>query len=105
MRPMQVPSLTPLQSKARDHLYHTTKEPRLRARAQMALLSVEQGLKLPQSAAMVRESEATVWRWLKRYLAEGMEACRMRHALAAPCRSRRPIGACCSPPCADGHEA
>jgi transposase len=39
----------------------------------MVLLSVEQGLKVPQMAAIVRESEATVLRWLKRYQAEGLE--------------------------------
>ena len=39
----------------------------------MVLLSVEQGLKVPQIAASVRESEATVLRWLKRYRAEGIE--------------------------------
>jgi transposase len=39
----------------------------------MVLLSVEQGLKVPQIAAIVRESESTVLRWLKRYLAEGIE--------------------------------
>jgi transposase len=55
-----------------DHLYRTTKEPRLRTRAQMVLLSAEQRLKIPQIAAIVRESEATVGRWLKRYLAEGL---------------------------------
>jgi transposase len=55
-----------------DHLYRTTKEPRLRTRAQMVVLSVEQGLKVPQLAAIVRESEATVLRWLKRSLAEGI---------------------------------
>jgi transposase len=62
-----------MQTKELDHLYRTTKEPRLRTRAQMVLLSVEQGLKVPQIAAIVRESEATVLRWLKRYLAEGIE--------------------------------
>jgi transposase len=39
----------------------------------MVLLSVEQGLKVPQIAAIVRASEATVLRWLKRYLSEGIE--------------------------------
>jgi transposase len=39
----------------------------------MVLLSVEQGLKVPQIAAIVREREAMVLRWLKRYLAEGIE--------------------------------
>jgi transposase len=39
----------------------------------MILLSAEQGLKVPQIARIVRESEATVLRWLKRYRAEGLE--------------------------------
>jgi transposase len=62
-----------LRGKALDHLYRTTGEPRLRTRARKVLLSVEQGLKVAQIAATVRESEATVLRWLKRYLAEGLE--------------------------------
>jgi transposase len=60
-------------TKARDHLYRTTKDPRRRTHAQMVLLSVEQGLKVPQIAAIVRESAATVLRWLKRYRAAGLE--------------------------------
>jgi transposase len=39
----------------------------------MIFLAGEQGLKVPQIAAIVRESEAMVLRWLKRYLAEGLE--------------------------------
>jgi transposase len=62
-----------MQNKKLDQLYRTTKDPRLRTRTQMVLLSVEQGLKVPQIAAIVRESEATVLRWLKRYVAEGIE--------------------------------
>jgi transposase len=73
MRPLQVPPLTPVQRKELDALYRTTKAPRLRTRAQMVLLSAEQGLKVPQIAVIVRESEATVLRWLKRYRAEGLE--------------------------------
>jgi transposase len=60
-----------MQSQELDQLYRTTKDPRLRTRAQMIFLAAEQGLKVPQIAAIVRESEATVLRWLKRYLAEG----------------------------------
>jgi transposase len=70
---MHIPSLTALQSTELDHLERTPQDPRLRTRAQMGLLSVEQGLKGPQIAASVRESEATVFRWLTRYLAEGLE--------------------------------
>ena len=38
----------------------------------MILLSAEQALKAPQIALIVRESERTVQRWLKRYQAEGI---------------------------------
>ncbi len=65
--------MTPTQREQLDRLYRTTKAPRLRTRAQMILLAAEQGFKVLQIAAIVRESEATVLRWLKRYLAEGIE--------------------------------
>jgi transposase len=65
--------LTPVQHKELDHLYRATKDPRLRTRAQMSLLAAEQGLQVLQIARIVREREATVLRWLKRYLAEGIE--------------------------------
>jgi transposase len=45
----------------------------MRTRAQMILLAAEQGFKVLQIAAIVRESEATVLRWLKRSRAEGLE--------------------------------
>jgi transposase len=73
MKPIQLPPLTSAQNAELDRLYRTTKAPRLRTRAQMVLLSAEQGLKVPQIAAIVRESDATVLRWLKRYRAEGLE--------------------------------
>ena len=62
-----------MQREPLDRFYRTTKVPRLRTRAQMILLAAEQGLKVHQIAVIVRESEATVLRWLKRYLAEGIE--------------------------------
>ncbi len=39
----------------------------------MVLLSAEQGLKAEEIAQIVRESQVTVLRWLKRYLAERIE--------------------------------
>jgi transposase len=39
----------------------------------MVLLSAEQQLTAPSIAPIVRESAPTVWRWLKRYAAEGVE--------------------------------
>jgi transposase len=73
MRPISIPPLTPTQHEQLDRLYRTTQVPRLRTRAQMILLAAEQGLKVPQIARIVRESEATVLRWLTRYRAEGLE--------------------------------
>jgi transposase-like protein len=73
MRPIQRPPITPTPREQLDRLYRTTKAPRLRTRAQMILLAAEQGFKVLQIAAIVRESEATVLRWLKRYRAEGIE--------------------------------
>jgi transposase len=65
--------MTSRETEQLDRLYRTTKVPRLRTRAQRILLAAEQGLKVPQIARIVRESEATVLRWLKRYRAEGIE--------------------------------
>lgn len=65
--------MTRTQREQLDRLYRTTKVVRRRTRAQRILLAAEQGLKVPQIAAIVRESEATVVRWLKRYVAEDIE--------------------------------
>jgi transposase len=73
MRPLRLPPIAPRQHAPLDRRYRTTKVPRLRTRAQMILLAAEQGFKGPQIAAIVREREATVLRWLKRDLAAGLE--------------------------------
>ena len=73
MKATYVPPLTKQQLAELDELYRTTKTPRLRTRAQMVLLSAEQGLQVGEIAEIVRESEATVLRWIKRYIAEGVE--------------------------------
>lgn len=73
MKPIYILPLDDIQRDALDKLYRTTKDPRLRTRVQMILLSAEQKRKAPEIAGIVRESEATVLRWLKRYRAEGME--------------------------------
>jgi transposase len=73
IRPLHLPPMTPTQREPLDRLYHTTKVPRLRTRAQMVLLAAEPGRKVLQMARIVRASEATVLRWLKRDLAEGLE--------------------------------
>jgi transposase len=70
---IQVPPLTKEQLAELEELYHKTNTPRYRTRAQMVLLSAEKGLKAEEIAPIVRESYITVLRWLKRYLAEGVE--------------------------------
>ena len=84
MQPIRVPPLTDQQRQALDELYHKSKDPRLRTRAQMVFLSAEQRLTVPEIAPIVRESRETVWRWLKRFIAEGANG-----LLDAP-RSGRP---------------
>jgi transposase len=73
MKRIQVPSLTKEQLTELEELYQKTNKPRYRTRAQMVLLSGEKGLKAEEIAQIVRESHITVLRWLKRYLAEGVE--------------------------------
>lgn len=73
MKPTYIPPLTEQQLAELDELYRKTKVPRLRTRAQMVLLSAEKGLRIQEIAEIVRESESTVLRWLKRYMAEGVE--------------------------------
>jgi transposase len=73
MNRIQVPPLKAEQLAKLEELYQKTDKPRYRTRAQMVLLSGEKGLKAEEIAQIVRESHITVLRWLKRYLAEGIE--------------------------------
>ena len=76
MKPIRIPTLSSEQLDALEKLYRTTRDARLRTRAQMVLLAAEQRLNAAQIAQIVRASEETVRRWLKRYLAEGVEGLR-----------------------------
>ena len=77
-RPIKMPTPAAEELAALDALYRTTREVRLRARAQMVLLAAEQRLAAPAIAAIVREDEETVRRWLKRYRAEGLDGLKDR---------------------------
>jgi transposase len=72
MKPIQLSELSPRAITELDELYRTTRNARLRTRAQMILLAAEQHLVAADIAAIVRTDEQTVRRWLKRYLAEGI---------------------------------
>jgi transposase len=60
------------QQAALEQLYHTTRDVRVRTRAQMILLSSEQEMVAHAIGRIVRESADSVVRWLKRYMAEGV---------------------------------
>ncbi len=76
MKPVRISTLDPKQLAELDDLYRTTRDVRLKARVQMVLLAAEQRMTAAQIAQIVRASEETVRRWLKRYLAEGVEGLR-----------------------------
>jgi transposase len=76
MKPIRIPTLSSEQLDALEKAYRTTREARFRTRAQMILLAAEQHLTAARIAEIVRASEETVRRWLKRYLAEGVEGLR-----------------------------
>lgn len=84
MLPQLTPVLTPEQHDALDEVYRATRDVRVRTRAQMVLLAVEQRLSVAEIAAIVRESEATVRRWLKRFQAEGLAGLYDRYRGGAP---------------------
>jgi transposase len=84
MQPLQIPAPDQKQLTALEELYHTTRDVRLRTRAQMMLLAVEKHLTAAAIGEIVRESEETVRRWMKRYLAEGVEGLQDRPRSGAP---------------------
>lgn len=73
MKPIRVSDLAPRRLAELEEMYRCTRDVRLRTRAQMVLLAAERCLTAAQIAQIVRASEETVRRWLKRYLAEGVE--------------------------------
>ena len=82
--PLEIPVPTAEELEALEKLYRTTRDVRLRTRAQMILLAAEQRLTAPAIAAIVREDDQTVRNWLKRYLAEGIEGLKDRPMPGAP---------------------
>src|SRR5215216_6660602 len=86
MRPIRIPTLRPEQLDALEELYRTTREARLRTRAQMVLLAAERRLTAAEIAEIVRASEETVRRfissatWPRESKACAMSRTRERHA-------------------------
>lgn len=67
-------------------MYQRTRDVRLHTRVQMVLLAAEHHLTATQIAAIVRESDDTVRRWLKRYQAEGIDGLHDHHRGGAPAK-------------------
>ena len=84
MRPLELPVPTEEQLTTLKDLYRTTRDARLRTRAQIVLLALEQHPTAPAIAAIVREDDQTVRNWLKRWAAEGIEGLRDRPMPGAP---------------------
>ena len=78
LKPLEIPPLTAEELEALETLYRTTKEVRLRTRAQIVLLAEEQRMTAPAIAAIVREVSQTVRNWLKLWMAEGIEGLKDR---------------------------
>lgn len=83
-KPLEIPELTAAEAEALDTLYRTTRDVRLRTRAQMVLLAGEQRLTAPAIARIVREADQTVRTWLKRWVAEGLEGLKDRPMPGGP---------------------
>lgn len=83
-KPLEIPVPTTEELAALGTLYRTTRDVRLRTRAQIVLLAAEQRLTAPAIATIVREDDQTVRNWLKRWLAEGIEGLKDRPMPGAP---------------------
>jgi len=73
MKAIKLPPQSDKQLRSLDELYRTTKDVRVRQRAQMILLAAEKQMVACEVAEIVRKDEQTVRRWFKRYMAEGIE--------------------------------
>jgi hypothetical protein len=63
LKPLEIPPLTGEEMEALEKLYQTTKDVRLRTRAQIVLLAGERRMTAPAIAAIVREVNQTVSNW------------------------------------------
>ena len=73
MKPIKLPPLDTKQLQELNELYRKTRVPRLRTRAQIILLAAEKQLVAQEIGEIVRLSDQAVRKWLKRYMAEGIE--------------------------------
>ena len=72
MKPIKVRELKPKEHEELEELYQKTKDVRIRSRAQMILLAIEQNYVARQIGEIVRKNDQTVRTWIKRFNAEGI---------------------------------
>ena len=87
MKPIRPRSAMADEHKALVELYQNANVPKLRTRAQIILLGIEEAMSAPQIAVITRMSERSILRWIKRFNAEGIEGLKN-----AP-RPKRPLKA------------
>ncbi len=85
-KPLEIPVPTAGELDALAQLYRTTRDVRLRTRAQIVLLAAEQRLTAPAIAAIVREDDQTVRNWHKRWMAEGIAGLHDRPMPGSPAK-------------------
>ena len=73
MKPIRPRSVSADEQEALAHLYQTTDSPKLRTRAQIILLAIEEAMAPAKLAAITRMSQRSILRWIKRFNAEGIE--------------------------------
>jgi transposase len=83
-QPLEILPLTAEEVEALDTLYRSTKDVRVRTRAQIILLAGEQGMRAPAIAKVVRTDDQTVRNWFKRWTAEGIEGLKDRPMPGSP---------------------
>jgi len=86
MRPLEISVPTEKELETLEEVYQSTHDVRLHMRIQMVFLAVEQHLTAGAIAAIVRSNEETVRRWLKRWMAEGLEGLKDRPGGGAPAK-------------------
>ncbi|GHO94601.1 hypothetical protein KSF_046490 [Reticulibacter mediterranei] len=86
MRPLEIPIPTDEERQILEEVYQSTRDIRLHMRLQMVFLAVEHHFSAAAIASIVRSSEETVRRWLKRWMAEGIEGLKDRPGGGAPAK-------------------
>lgn len=83
-QPLEIAALTTKEVEDLDILYRSTKDVRLRTRAQIILLAGEQRMTASTIAKIVRIDSETVGNWFKRWQAEGIEGLKDRPMPGCP---------------------